>query len=227
MRTTFEQLHINQEIQGMQLMEIVESTHRYANELADQRASIDRQKVMLARLCQRFMPDQGSSGVGSMDFGPHREYQCLSSFFRRKWSENDENGAVDKKWSENGAKTNCAGWADLPSPVGAEDSKALAKSRPTSDSRPRPTVDGREHGRYLPMRGYVPKRKFQWKGGRRKSSKDILRRSQIDYCGTIFWSMKEGNPPLIVCGTDISALLLAVRSEDLEELPPIVKNQTL
>ncbi|KAI5664094.1 hypothetical protein M9H77_23417 [Catharanthus roseus] len=47
---TFEQLQINQEIQGMLLTEIVESTRRYANELAHQRASIDCQEVMLAHL---------------------------------------------------------------------------------------------------------------------------------------------------------------------------------
>ncbi|KAI5652517.1 hypothetical protein M9H77_29704 [Catharanthus roseus] len=68
MRTAFEQLQINQEIQGMQLTEIVESTRHYAGELADQKASIDRQEVMLARLCKEFMPDQGQCkfklGVG-------------------------------------------------------------------------------------------------------------------------------------------------------------------
>ncbi|KAI5652964.1 hypothetical protein M9H77_30151 [Catharanthus roseus] len=40
------------------------------HELAYQRASIDRQEVMVARLCQRFMPDQGSSRGGGTDFGP-------------------------------------------------------------------------------------------------------------------------------------------------------------
>ncbi|KAI5658372.1 hypothetical protein M9H77_27165 [Catharanthus roseus] len=67
MCTGFEQLQINQEIQGMQLTEIVESTCCYANELAHQRASIDRQKIIVARLCQRFMLDQGSKRT---DFGP-------------------------------------------------------------------------------------------------------------------------------------------------------------
>ncbi|KAI5653482.1 hypothetical protein M9H77_30669 [Catharanthus roseus] len=54
----------------MQLMEIVESTRRYADELAHKRASIDRQKVMLAQLCQRFMPHQCSNGGGGTNFGP-------------------------------------------------------------------------------------------------------------------------------------------------------------
>ncbi|KAI5668913.1 hypothetical protein M9H77_18766 [Catharanthus roseus] len=60
MRIAFEQLRITQEIHGMQLTEMIESTRCYADELAHQRASIDCQGVMLARLCQRFMPDQGS-----------------------------------------------------------------------------------------------------------------------------------------------------------------------
>ncbi|KAI5658469.1 hypothetical protein M9H77_27262 [Catharanthus roseus] len=70
MRAAFEKLWITQEIQGMQLMEMVESTRRYANKLAHKRASIDPQEVMLARLYQRFMPDQGSNGGGGTDFGP-------------------------------------------------------------------------------------------------------------------------------------------------------------
>ncbi|KAI5652884.1 hypothetical protein M9H77_30071 [Catharanthus roseus] len=70
MQTAFEKLRINQEVQGMQLTEIVESTCRYADELAHQRPSIGRQEVILARLCQRFMPDQGSNGGGDTDFGP-------------------------------------------------------------------------------------------------------------------------------------------------------------
>ncbi|KAI5676129.1 hypothetical protein M9H77_07079 [Catharanthus roseus] len=70
MQTAFEQLRINQEVQGMWLTEIVESTHRYADESAHQRASTDRQEVMLAQVCQRFMPDQGNSGGGGTDFGP-------------------------------------------------------------------------------------------------------------------------------------------------------------
>lgn len=47
----FEQLCLTQEIHGAQLAEIVESTHRYANELVHQRASIDRQEVMQSQLC--------------------------------------------------------------------------------------------------------------------------------------------------------------------------------
>ncbi|KAI5682032.1 hypothetical protein M9H77_03260 [Catharanthus roseus] len=70
MQTAFELLRINQEVQGMQLTEIVQFTRRYADELAHRRASIDHQKVMLAYLCQRFMPDQGSIRGGGMDFGP-------------------------------------------------------------------------------------------------------------------------------------------------------------
>ncbi|KAI5681059.1 hypothetical protein M9H77_02286 [Catharanthus roseus] len=68
--TTFEQLWINQEIQWIQLTKLVESTCRYADELAYQRASIDRQEVILARLCKRFRPDQGNSRGGDIDFGP-------------------------------------------------------------------------------------------------------------------------------------------------------------
>ncbi|KAI5676241.1 hypothetical protein M9H77_07191 [Catharanthus roseus] len=98
MQTAFEQLQINQEIQGMQLTETVESTSRYADELANQRASIDRQEVMLARLYQRFMPNQGSSGGGGTDFG----YPTIAG--------------------------GCRGW------------QALARQRPTTDGRPRPTV---------------------------------------------------------------------------------------
>ncbi|KAI5663519.1 hypothetical protein M9H77_22842 [Catharanthus roseus] len=48
MQTVFEQLRINQEIQEIQLTERVESTRRYVDALAHQRASIDRQEVMLA-----------------------------------------------------------------------------------------------------------------------------------------------------------------------------------
>ncbi|KAI5649042.1 hypothetical protein M9H77_35047 [Catharanthus roseus] len=67
MWTAFEQLGITQEIQWIELTEIMESTSRYVDELAHQRASID--EVMLAYLCQRFMPDQGNSGRGGTDFG--------------------------------------------------------------------------------------------------------------------------------------------------------------
>ncbi|KAI5681095.1 hypothetical protein M9H77_02322 [Catharanthus roseus] len=70
MRTALEKLGIDKEIHRMQLTEIVESTHCYADELVHQRASIDYQEVMLARLCQRFIPDQGSSRGGESDFGP-------------------------------------------------------------------------------------------------------------------------------------------------------------
>ncbi|KAI5652431.1 hypothetical protein M9H77_29618 [Catharanthus roseus] len=58
MQTAFVQFQINQEIQEMQFMKI----------LAYQRVSIDRQEVILARLCQRFIHDQGSSGEGGTDF---------------------------------------------------------------------------------------------------------------------------------------------------------------
>ncbi|KAI5671476.1 hypothetical protein M9H77_11840 [Catharanthus roseus] len=78
MRIAFEQLWINQEIQGMQLMEIVESTRHYIDELAHQRASIDRQEVLLARLCQRGILDQGNSGGGDTDFDP--QYVVFLSF---------------------------------------------------------------------------------------------------------------------------------------------------
>ncbi|KAI5649183.1 hypothetical protein M9H77_35188 [Catharanthus roseus] len=50
MWAAFEQLHVAQDIHGAQLAEIVESTRRYANELAYQRVSIDRQEVMLSQL---------------------------------------------------------------------------------------------------------------------------------------------------------------------------------
>ncbi|KAI5662012.1 hypothetical protein M9H77_21335 [Catharanthus roseus] len=68
MQTAFEQLQITQEIYETQLAEIVESTRRYADELAHHRASIDRQKMMLTRLCNRFLPDQGRSRGGGVDF---------------------------------------------------------------------------------------------------------------------------------------------------------------
>ncbi|KAI5658121.1 hypothetical protein M9H77_26914 [Catharanthus roseus] len=54
----------------MKLTETVESTCHYADKLTHQRASIDRQEVMLTHLCQRFMPDQGKSRGGGMDFEP-------------------------------------------------------------------------------------------------------------------------------------------------------------
>ncbi|KAI5650147.1 hypothetical protein M9H77_36152 [Catharanthus roseus] len=56
MRTAVEQHRNNQEIQGIRV--------------GTSKASIDHQEVMLARLCQRFMPDQSNSGGGGMDFGP-------------------------------------------------------------------------------------------------------------------------------------------------------------
>lgn len=65
----FEMLCLTQDIHGTQLAEIVESSRRYADELANHRASIDRQEVMLARLCCQFLPDHGSSGDGGADFG--------------------------------------------------------------------------------------------------------------------------------------------------------------
>ncbi|KAI5669009.1 hypothetical protein M9H77_18862 [Catharanthus roseus] len=55
MWTTFEQPRINQDVKGY--------------ELAHQRASIDRQEVMLSHLCKRFMCDHDSIGRGSIDFG--------------------------------------------------------------------------------------------------------------------------------------------------------------
>ncbi|KAI5661363.1 hypothetical protein M9H77_20686 [Catharanthus roseus] len=59
MQIAFELLRVTQEIQGAQLAEIIESTRRYANELAYQRASIHHQEVMMAHLCCEFMPNQG------------------------------------------------------------------------------------------------------------------------------------------------------------------------
>ncbi|KAI5654541.1 hypothetical protein M9H77_31728 [Catharanthus roseus] len=59
MWTAFEELRINKEIQGMQLTEIIESTCHYVNELRHQRTAIDREGVILAHLCNKFMPDQG------------------------------------------------------------------------------------------------------------------------------------------------------------------------
>ncbi|KAI5683144.1 hypothetical protein M9H77_04372 [Catharanthus roseus] len=85
LRTTFEQLRITQEIQGMKLTKMVESTRRYANELPYQSSSIDYQEIILARLCQRFMSDQGSSGGGGTDFGPYREFFFLSFYFLFFW----------------------------------------------------------------------------------------------------------------------------------------------
>ncbi|KAI5653209.1 hypothetical protein M9H77_30396 [Catharanthus roseus] len=67
MQTTFEQLRITQEFHGVQFVEIVESTRHHADELAQ---SIDFQEVMLAQLCNRIMPDQGSSGGGGTNFSP-------------------------------------------------------------------------------------------------------------------------------------------------------------
>ncbi|KAI5658088.1 hypothetical protein M9H77_26881 [Catharanthus roseus] len=46
------------DIHEAQLPEIVESTRRYVDELAHKRASIEPQEVMLARLCEKFMPDE-------------------------------------------------------------------------------------------------------------------------------------------------------------------------
>ncbi|KAI5668541.1 hypothetical protein M9H77_18394 [Catharanthus roseus] len=75
MRTAFEHLYITQDIHGAQLAEIVESTHRYAGELADQRASIDCQEAMLACLCSRFMPDQDRYGDVLLDHFENHIYQ--------------------------------------------------------------------------------------------------------------------------------------------------------
>ncbi|KAI5653174.1 hypothetical protein M9H77_30361 [Catharanthus roseus] len=69
MRTAFEQLHVTQDIRGAHLAKIMESTRRYADELAHQRASINRQEVILARLFSRFLPDQGNSRGGGAKFG--------------------------------------------------------------------------------------------------------------------------------------------------------------
>ncbi|KAI5681325.1 hypothetical protein M9H77_02552 [Catharanthus roseus] len=43
------------------------SSRRYVDELAYHRASVDCQEVMLARLCSKFLPDQGTNGGGSTD----------------------------------------------------------------------------------------------------------------------------------------------------------------
>lgn len=69
MQIAFEQLHLTQDIHEAQLAEIVESSRHYADKLAYHRASIDHKEVMLDRLCSRFLPDQGSRGSGSVDFG--------------------------------------------------------------------------------------------------------------------------------------------------------------
>lgn len=68
MRTVFKQLCVTQDIHGAQLGKIVESPHRYLDELLHLRASIDRQEVMLARLYEKFMPDEGNSGGGGANF---------------------------------------------------------------------------------------------------------------------------------------------------------------
>ncbi|KAI5663741.1 hypothetical protein M9H77_23064 [Catharanthus roseus] len=52
----------------MRIVRTIKSSGRYADELAHQRASIDRQEVMLARLCSKFMPHQDSSGGDGADF---------------------------------------------------------------------------------------------------------------------------------------------------------------
>ncbi|KAI5653402.1 hypothetical protein M9H77_30589 [Catharanthus roseus] len=63
-----------EEVAGPQLGRVLKHKENHLNrpgeELAYRRASIDRQEVMLARLRQRFMPDQGSSGGGSTDLSP-------------------------------------------------------------------------------------------------------------------------------------------------------------
>ncbi|KAI5652548.1 hypothetical protein M9H77_29735 [Catharanthus roseus] len=53
----FEQLYLTHFIHGTQLVEIMESYSRYADEIAHHWASMDRQEVMLARLCHRFLPN--------------------------------------------------------------------------------------------------------------------------------------------------------------------------
>ncbi|KAI5680963.1 hypothetical protein M9H77_02190 [Catharanthus roseus] len=62
MWNAFEQFPFTQDIHKAQLAEIVESTCRYADVLAHQRASMNRQEVMLAHVCSGFMPDQGITG---------------------------------------------------------------------------------------------------------------------------------------------------------------------
>ncbi|KAI5669020.1 hypothetical protein M9H77_18873 [Catharanthus roseus] len=69
MQPAFKHLRVTQDIHGDQLAEIVESTCRYVDELAHHRASIDRQEVILARLCKKFMPDKDNSGSGRANFG--------------------------------------------------------------------------------------------------------------------------------------------------------------
>ncbi|KAI5681693.1 hypothetical protein M9H77_02921 [Catharanthus roseus] len=81
MRTAFEQLRITQDIHETQLAEIVESTRRYADKLTHQRASTDRQEVMLAKLYSRFLPYQGwlldiFNRFILAEFLPIRVYNC-------------------------------------------------------------------------------------------------------------------------------------------------------
>lgn len=61
----FEQFRLTLDAHGAQLPQIVESSHRYANELAHYRVSIDRRDVMLARFFSKFLPNQGTSDGGS------------------------------------------------------------------------------------------------------------------------------------------------------------------
>ncbi|KAI5663961.1 hypothetical protein M9H77_23284 [Catharanthus roseus] len=109
MQTNFERLLVTQDIYGAQLVDIMESAHRYADELAHHRASIYR-KVILARLWKKFIPDESSSAGGEaiavVDiFGlPYVFYMLIPSFFggfkglQRRTDEND------LKRSENNGK---------------------------------------------------------------------------------------------------------------------------
>ncbi|KAI5666342.1 hypothetical protein M9H77_16195 [Catharanthus roseus] len=64
MRATFEQFCLTQDIYGAKLEEIVKYIRPYVDMLAYQSAAIDCQEVMLAQLCNQFLPDQGSNGGG-------------------------------------------------------------------------------------------------------------------------------------------------------------------
>ncbi|KAI5653210.1 hypothetical protein M9H77_30397 [Catharanthus roseus] len=92
MQNVFEQLWSTQDIHRTQLVEIVESTRRYADKLAHQRASIDRQEVTLARLCSRFLPDQSSS----REYSTAKFFRCLleEKTMKRNKNGQKQSGAV-------------------------------------------------------------------------------------------------------------------------------------
>ncbi|KAI5663433.1 hypothetical protein M9H77_22756 [Catharanthus roseus] len=146
MRAAFEQLCLIQEIHGSQLAEILVFTHRYADELAYQRTSIDRQEVMLAPLYSRFLLDQGSNAGGGVNFGPINGFYALvlpNKEIKVKMGKNGENGSTGTKEEElPPTKPTTNGRLDLLNGVGPECSSVPGKN-PTADGRDRPT--GQDH----------------------------------------------------------------------------------